>query len=417
MERSQVISGVGHAAVVLWVVLGDWLFAPTELPPPAAVQVSMVTSDELAAMDAAAASTKPEAVQPEVKKPANVKPLKKPAPKPAAEKPVAPPKPADPPPEIPVAELAQPDEAPPATAPIDEVAQPLPVPETTEPAKPKKAVKILDAPSNDAEKLPEVVDVATPEISDQPSDLPQVEDKPAAAPEETAQTIVPEAEKTDAPELAPTKSVRPQSRPDKPVKPEEPVVDPQIAIDAQAEKDAKAEDDKQAEADAKAAAKAEAEAEAQAEADAKAAQDAVDAALADATAEDAPATDAKPQDGGQTNIPEGPPMSSGEIDGIRVGIGQCWSTGTLSTAAEGVALTLRVEMNEDGTPIKDSITMTNFTGGDEAAAQQAFEAARRAVMRGVKGCGGKPGYQLDPAKYGQWNVMNLHFDNGGVKMQ
>lgn len=412
MERSQVISGAGHAVVVLWIAVGDWLFAPSELPPPASVQVSMVTSAELAAMDAAAKSEKPPEDKPEVK------PVKRPPPKPAA--PAAPaeaeqPKPAEPAPEVPEAKVVQPEEAPPATAPIDEEAQPLPTPDTTEPPAPKVAVKIADAPSVDAEKLPEVAPEATPETSDQPSDLPPVEDKPAAAPEETAQTIVPEAEKTDAPELAPTKSVRPQTRPKAPVPVEEPVVDPQIALDAQAEKDAQEKADKQAKADAKAAAKAEAEAEAQAEADAKAAQDAIDAALADAT--DEPATEAQAQEGGQSDIPEGPPMSSGEIEGIRVGIGQCWSTGTLSTAAEGVALTLRVEMNQDGTPIKDSITMTNFSGGDEAAANQAFEAARRAVMRGVKGCGGKPGYQLDPEKYGQWNVMNLNFDNGGVRMQ
>ena len=74
-------------------------------------------------------------------------------------------------------------------------------------------------------------------------------------------------------------------------------------------------------------------------------------------------------------------------------------------------------MNEDGTPRSGGITMTGFEGGDQAAAQQAFEAARRAVMRGVKGCGGKPGYDLDPAKYSEWNVIVMTFDPSGLRLR
>ena len=95
----------------------------------------------------------------------------------------------------------------------------------------------------------------------------------------------------------------------------------------------------------------------------------------------------------------GPPMTAGEKDGVRVAINSCWNIGSLSSAAQRVKLVMRVEMNEDGTPIGPSIQMTSYEGGDDAAAQQAFEAAKRAVVRGVRGCGGKPGYQLDPAKY------------------
>ena len=110
-------------------------------------------------------------------------------------------------------------------------------------------------------------------------------------------------------------------------------------------------------------------------------------------------------------------MSAGEKDGVRSAINSCWNIGSLSTAAQRVKLVMRVEMNEDGTPIGSSIQMTSFEGGDDAAAQQAFEAAKRAVVRGVKGCGGKSGYQLDPAKYGTWNVMNLTFDASGMRLR
>ena len=121
--------------------------------------------------------------------------------------------------------------------------------------------------------------------------------------------------------------------------------------------------DAQAKADGKAAKEAKEKADAQAKADAEAADKAaIEAALADA------ATDAPAQDGGQTDIPEGPPMTAGEKEGLRVSINQCWNIGTLSTAAQRVKLTMRVEMKEDGTPIANGITMTTFSGGDDAAA-------------------------------------------------
>ncbi|WP_426033033.1 hypothetical protein [Cypionkella sp. TWP1-2-1b2] len=417
MDKSQILSGIGHAVVITWVVLGDWLFAPRELPPPESVQVSMVSESDLKAMqDAAAKSVKPKADKPEVK------PAAKPAPKPQVEAPApvepevavaepSPVEPAQPSPDIPVAVDPQPNEAPPVVAPIAEAEQPIPVPLSTVKPKPRSSTKITDMPMVSPEKTPEVADQTTPEVTDQPTNQPVVEEqKPAAAPEDAAAQTAPDAVATDAPELAPTASVRPRTRPDKPVV-ETPVEDPQVALDAQAEKDAKAEAEKQAKADEKAAKKAQEKADAQAKADAEATQAAVDAALA------AEVSDAPVQDGGQTDIPEGPPMTAGEKDGLRVSINQCWNIGTLSTAAQRIKLTLRVEMKEDGTPDSNGITMTTFSGGDEAAAVQAFDAARRAVIRGVKGCGGKAGYDLDPAKYSEWNVMNLNFDASGMRLR
>ena len=417
MDKSQILSGVGHAVVIIWVVLGDWLFAPRELPPPESEQVSMVSESDLKAMqDAAAKTEKPKADTPEVK------PAAKPKPKPQVEAPApvepevaaaepTPVEPAQPSPDIPVADNPQPNEAPPAVAPIADQEQPIPVPTVDKRPKPRPAKRITDTPVEQTVDTPVEADTPSPEVTDQPTDQPPVEEnKPAAAPLESAAQTAPDAVVEDAPELAPTSSRRPQTRPDKPVV-ETPTEDPQVAIDAQAAKDAKAKADAQAKADAKAAQKAQEKADAQAKADAEATQAAVDAALA-AEASDAPA-----QDGGQTDIPEGPPMTAGEKEGLRVSINQCWNIGTLSTAAQRIKLTLRVEMKEDGTPDSNGITMTTFSGGDDAAAAQAFEAARRAVIRGVKGCGGKAGYDLDPAKYAEWNVMNLNFDASGMRLR
>ncbi|OYU40610.1 MAG: hypothetical protein CFE33_00445 [Pseudorhodobacter sp. PARRP1] len=413
MDKSQILSGIGHAVVITWVVLGDWLFAPRELPPPDSVQVSMVSESDLKAMqDAAAKSEKPPAPVPEVKPAARPKPQVEAPPPVEPEAAPAETAPAQPSPDIPVSDNPQPIEAPPPIAPIAEEEQPIPVPTIDKKPKPKPAKRITDTPVEQTVDTPVEADKPSPEVTDQPTDQPPVEEnKPAESPQDSAAETKPDAVKEDAPELAPTSSRRPQTRPDKPVV-ETPTEDPQVAIDEQAAKDAKAKADAQAKADAKAAKEAKAKADAQAKADAEAADKAaLEAALADA------ATDAPAQDGGQTDIPEGPPMTAGEKEGLRVSINQCWNIGTLSTAAQRIKLTLRVEMKEDGTPDSNGITMTTFSGGDDAAAAQAFEAARRAVIRGVKGCGGKAGYDLDPAKYSEWNVMNLNFDASGMRLR
>jgi hypothetical protein len=69
-------------------------------------------------------------------------------------------------------------------------------------------------------------------------------------------------------------------------------------------------------------------------------------------------------------------------------------------------------MLETGKPDSNSITMTDYTGGSESAALQAFEAGRRAVIRCAK-----DGYDLAPDKYGQWNVLNLVFDPSGMRLR
>jgi hypothetical protein len=135
--------------------------------------------------------------------------------------------------------------------------------------------------------------------------------------------------------------------------------------------------------------------------------DAIAAALAEATADAPPAATAS----APANIPQGPPMSGGEVEGLRIAINRCWVTSTLSTEAMNTTVTLRVLMSEDGKPT--SIEMTNFEGGSRQAADRAFEAGRRAVIR----CAGSEGYDLPPEKYGQWQVLNLIFDPNGMRLR
>jgi hypothetical protein len=79
--------------------------------------------------------------------------------------------------------------------------------------------------------------------------------------------------------------------------------------------------------------------------------------------------------------------------------------GSLSTDALSTTVVVAVSMSPDGRPDTGSIRMLSFEGGAEAAAQQAYEAARRAIIR----CGAN-GFALPPEKYDQWRDIEMVFN-------
>jgi len=62
-------------------------------------------------------------------------------------------------------------------------------------------------------------------------------------------------------------------------------------------------------------------------------------------------------------------------------------------------------MFEDGRPDTGSIRMVDFTGGSAAAAERAYAAARRAIIR----CG-IDGYDLPAGKYDRWRDIEMTFN-------
>lgn len=347
MDRGTKFSALGHGALILWVLLGDWLWPFDTSAAPEVANVSMISEADFAALQASA--PKPDVAGAEAPPP-------RPTPVPAPAE--------DLPEDLPVADAAQPDDTPPPTAPVADVEQPIPVPLSETPPAPRPMDRVAATPVNEQPDTPEVADVASPETSpDAAPDAEVVETpQPAAAPQEAAPVVIPEAEPApdNAPQLAPTASSRPKARPAKPS------AEPPPEDNADAE--------------------------------------AIAAALAEATAETE--TAAAP-----ANIPEGPPMTGGEIEGLRIAINKCWVTSTLSTEAMNTTVTLRVELSQQGKPT--SIEMTSFEGGSDTAARAAFDAGRRAVMR----CTGANGYDLPAEKYGQWNVLNLIFDPNGMRLR
>jgi hypothetical protein len=62
-------------------------------------------------------------------------------------------------------------------------------------------------------------------------------------------------------------------------------------------------------------------------------------------------------------------------------------------------------MGEDGKPNSGSIRMLSASGGGDTAAKQAFEAARRAIIR----CGAS-GFNLPVEKYDSWRDIEMTFN-------
>lgn len=348
MNQGVIISGTGHAGLILWVLLGGFFAAPENLPDVAVTEVSLLSSAEfdalVAAVPATPAPAEPAVSTPDPAPPEVVMPEPEPAPEPAPT-----PEPAPPPdPVAPPAAIEQPIPVPPS------VVQPLPRPTL------RVAPLPADAPPPEAVVAPE----ASPAVVPNPAaEAPVVaQEQPAAAPEAATTEIVTEATDTqsDAPQLAPTRSVRPKLRPKPAIAVAEPATKP---VNDRAATDA-----------------------------------AVVAALAEAVA-----GDATPQPA--TTAPAGPPMTAGEKDALRIAVQACWNVGALSSEALRVTVTVAVTVAQSGVPDAGSVRMIGFEGGSEGAARQAYEAARRAILR----CGAT-GFSLPPEKYDQWREMEIVFN-------
>ncbi|WP_435259776.1 cell envelope biogenesis protein TolA [Thioclava sp. FR2] len=392
MQTGTIVSGTGHAALILWVILGDWLFAPQETPPVQVAEVSLITSAELDAMTAAVPSTPDPVETPE--------PAAEPQPQSEPE-PIVPPEPVvpepQPTPEPEPLPVPEPEPAPipePAPEPVPEPeplpenngvadAEPLPVnpdpiPESplspSASPRPKPAPRVAPVPVDAPEPQTEVADVPEEAVSPDPVEQPQVqEEERAETAEEEAGTVLETEANRDqevAASGAPPTSPRPKGRPVRSTEPPEDTAAPTETAEP-------ATDD---------------------------VADAIAGAVAEANTEtEAPSS---------SNALAGPPMTTGEKDAFRVAVQRCWNVGSLSSEALRVTVILYVSVSQSGKPDAGSIRMVDFTGGSEAAARQSFEAARRAVIR----CGAN-GFPLPVEKFEQWREMELVFNPDGMRVR
>lgn len=97
---------------------------------------------------------------------------------------------------------------------------------------------------------------------------------------------------------------------------------------------------------------------------------------------------------------------------MKVAVNACWNVGSMSMEALRTTVVVRFNINPDGKPDAASIEMIDAAGGSGAAATQAFETARRAIIR----CGAK-GFPLPPEKYETWKVFEIEFDPDEMRLR
>ena len=397
MDTGQKVSGVAHIGLIVWVMVFDIFQAPDRNSAIPVTDVSIISSEEFAALSGP---------RPEPEPTPAPAPAPEPAPPPVVEAPA-------PEPEIRAPEPVQPEPQP--------EPQPAPEPEPQpEPVAPSTGVIFSPTPAPGVEERPRPrpVDRVAPTPSDTPPEGAQVDiaAQPAAQPDAEAETQLPEEEQaetappeatteivTEATEtddgateraaMAPTISSRPRTRPERPTPPPPaqtaeapPAPTPPAPTPAPSPAPTPAPEP-------------EPEPAPQPQSDPT---DAIAEALAAALSQQQPTTSA-PASGG---------LSSSEADGLRLAIQQCWNIGVLSTDAQQVTVTVAFSMTPSARHEQGSIRIVSASGGTETAIQQAFDAARRAIIR----CEGD-GYGLPADKYDAWRDIEITFNPEGMRLR
>lgn len=370
MHTGHYISGAGHVALIGWLIFGD-VFAAEPLPFDAR-PVSVISGAEYAAL--VAAGQAPQSTT-EVAQPSSPE-ITPDAPEVAATQDTVNDQSAPSPAETPSADDA-PDVSQLAPLPRAEVSDEAPVlPE------PPADVAVL-VPEVSDRPVPEAAERVAPEAVAQPDPeaVPDPVEQEAVAPDAAGETPQEPAEAT-APEAAATEIVTEAERPSAVLnasprpparRPDAPVQTAQPVEDAPPEPPAP-------------------------ETPEPSTEDAVNSALAEAlSGENTPSS--------APAVPQGPPLTAGEKDALRVSVQACWNVGSLSTDALNTTVVVIVAMTQDGKPVTASIRMASSSGGTEQAARQAFEAARRAIIR----CGAR-GFDLPVEKYSQWQDIEMTFN-------
>lgn len=367
MKAGLYISGIGHLALIGWILFGG-MFQRFEEPTFQAADVSILTEEEFAALSQPTPVEAPETA-------VDVTPPEAPAEDAAPVMPAADEAPETP--DTPEAEAPMPPQEAPDISEADPLPQPqvdpdapvTPAPPSQEgttivtevaprPA-PRASDRVAPVPVAPSEPDTEIAETLQDAVQPDENGETVEEEQEATAPEEATTRIVTEHEQEETAEVAsfaPVSSRRPPARPARPARRvetprETPAPNPLADV----------------------------------------INDAVEEANANA-ASTRPA-------------PAGPPLSRGEKDALRLAVQQCWNVGSLSSEALRTTVVVAVSMGRDGRPDSGSIRMLNATGGSDGAARQAYEAARRAILR----CGAR-GYNLPTDKYNQWQEIEITFN-------
>ncbi|NHM19756.1 energy transducer TonB [Tritonibacter mobilis] len=379
MQTGTKISVAGHGLLITWALVGGWL-NPEPLPFQSQ-DVSIISAEEFARLSEqqAAPEVADEPVAPQEPAVTESTPAIPERPTPTPESPMQP---------EPIETPAEDAEAePPAPEPVPEVPSIVPdapdvpeivtdLPQTAEPETAQQTDRVAPEPVRPPEPDTQISDVVQEEVAPDAGAEANQPVQEATAPEAASDRIVTEAEADDAEPTAPLASVRPRTRPNRP--------------------------QPQPEAETQTAAREE-ETTPSPEPNPEVESSAVDDALAEALA-----------GSGEVEAPEpsGPPMTRGEKDALRVAVSQCWNVGSLSSEALRTSVVVGVTLSREGMPDIGSIRMLSSSGGSDSSAKQAYEAARRAIIR----CGSR-GFDLPADKYAQWRDIEMTFNPEGMRIR
>lgn len=97
-------------------------------------------------------------------------------------------------------------------------------------------------------------------------------------------------------------------------------------------------------------------------------------------------------------------LSEAERQLFAASVGKCWNAGALTGAALTREVTVALNLRPDGTPDTASIRRIAPASGGMPGVAEAYEAARRAIIR----CGAA-GFDLPDRKYVAWRRVELTF--------
>ena len=129
------------------------------------------------------------------------------------------------------------------------------------------------------------------------------------------------------------------------------------------------------------------------------------APLSLAFAETAPSLKAPTQTGPAQSAPR---LTQTEQDSLAASVERCWNVAALSSAAQQATIAVAVTIGPDKKPVATSIVVTH-SNADADSTRQAFEAARRAILR----CG-YSGLPLPDGKEAAWRRLELIFGKGRI---
>ena len=389
MDTGQKVSGTAHIGLIIWVMIFDIFQAPDRNTAIPVTDVSLISNEDFAALSAPRPEPEPE-----------------PAPTPEPAQDPAPPVVEPPEPEIRAPEPARPEPQPepqpaPSAPSTGVIFSPQAAPGVSERPRPRPVDRVAPTPTEAPPEDAQVDIAAQPATrSDEQADtsIPQEEQAETAPPEATTEIVTEATETedgaTERAAAAPTISARPRTRPERPT--------PPPAQTAEAPPAAPTPTPPPTPAPTPISAPTPIPAPDPTPPPQADATDAIAEALAAALSQQQPTT----------APPVGSGLSSSEADGLRLAIQQCWNIGVLSTDAQQVTVTVAFSMTPSARHEQGTIRIVSASGGGETAIQQAFDAARRAIIR----CEGD-GYGLPADKFDAWRDIEITFNPEGMRLR